>query len=228
MQRCAPLGRQADMRRAFIVTLGLCLSACGSGSAGPHGPSGPSTRKVEPLTTASAKKLPGPTLAPAPVKTLPWIGTVVEPNTRSPFIHTLDASGLGNAPPCRLADLLVAATFGGAGGTEYASIRVRNETTRPCFVQGSPYVGFLDGHQRTLAAYVPRQGATDPRVVLLPTSWGELGLTAIGADHCGGPDNDARAGVTAGAIAFGFDADHVRIVRSDEDLPNPTEARRRS
>lgn len=206
------------MRRGLILSLALFVSACRVGTATPH--AAPDTNGT--ATTTTPRKLPSETLAPAPIRTLPWISTVVEPNTRSPFVHTLDASRVADARECTLANLLVTASFGGAGGTEYAGIRVRNTATHPCFVQGSPYVAFLDMRQRTLAAYVPHRTATDPRVVLLPSSWAALGLTSIGADHCGGPSNDARAGITTGAIAFGLDAASTRVVRSDEDQPSPS------
>ncbi len=215
------LRRQADMRRALILGLGLLASACGGATAGHSSSTATSVTTVTAAKATVPKFLPSTTLAPAPVRTLPWISTVVEPNTRSPFIHTLDASGVPDARKCTLADLLLTASFGGAGGTEYASIRVRNEAAQPCFVQGSPYVAFLDIHNRILATYVPHRKATDPSVVLIPSSWAELGLTTIGADHCGPLNNDAHVGITTGAIAFGFDAADTRIVRSDEDQASP-------
>jgi hypothetical protein len=156
----------------------------------------------------------------APVRTLPWVGTIVAPNTRDPFIHTLDATGVHNAPRCTLGELFVRATFGGAGGTEYAGIKVRNQAAHPCFVQGSPYIRFLDTHERVLGGYTPQRRATDPRVVLVPSSWAAVGLTAIGPDHCGGPNGDAQAGITTAAILFGLDATETRVVRSDGDQPH--------
>jgi hypothetical protein len=215
VQRFDGLRRQADMRRCLILSLALAAAACsGGGNTTLH--STPAANTTAATTTTSSKP-PSSTLAPAPIRTLPWIGTVVEPNTRSPFVHTLNVGRDADAPECTLENLLVTASFGGAGGTEYADIRVRNRAVHPCFVQGSPYVAFLDTRLRTLAAYVPHRTATDPRVVLLPSSWAALGLTSIGADRCGGPSNDAQAGITTGAIAFGFDATNTRVVRSDED-----------
>lgn len=167
-------------------------------------------------TTSVAGKTTSST-ASAPVRTLPWISTVIEPNTRANFVHTLDASGVHDAPSCTLGDLLVTLTINGAGGADYAGIDVRNETTHPCSVEGSPYVGILDTAGRTLAEYRPYRAATDKPVVLVQSSWASVGLTEIGADRCGGPSNDAQAGTTAAAIAFGITAGNTRVVRPTPD-----------
>jgi hypothetical protein len=134
------------------------------------------------------------------------------------FRHTLDASGVQNAPGCTLDDLLVTADFGGAMGTLYATIDARNRTGHPCYVQGSPYVGFLDGAGRNLASFAPHLSASDPRVVLVPTSWARLGLTPVGTDNCRGPTGTAPPpGPPTSAIRFGLDSTSTRLVR----VPDP-------
>lgn len=174
---------------------------------------------VAPPSTSTEAPPRSTVFTAAPVRTLPWVSTMVEPNTRDPFIHTLDAAGVHDAPRCTLDDLFVRATFGGAGGTEYAGIKVRNRAAHPCFVQGSPNIRFLDTRGRDLGGYAPQLRTTDLQVVLVPSSWAAVGLTPIGPDHCGGPNNDAQAGITTAAILFGLDAAEARVVRSDGDQP---------
>jgi hypothetical protein len=205
---------------AIAATTSIALVAA-SHASDRHGTSRPgiSVAATAPTMTTPTKATSTTTATSAPTRTLPWIGTVVEPNTRDAYIHTVDATGVHNAPHCTLADLTVTASFGGAGGAEYAGIHVRNKAAHPCFVQGSPYVGILDERGRDLGSYPPHQSATDARVVLVPSSWAAVGITTIGADHCGGPDNDAQVGTTAASIAFGLDARETRVVRSDADQP---------
>ena len=106
------------------------------------------------------------------------------------------------------------AEFGAAGGSLYATIDVRNRTAHSCYVQGSPYVGFLDSAGQSLAAYIPHLGASDPRVVLVPTSWARLGLTPVGADNCRGPTGTAPSpGPPTTAIRFGLDSTSTHVVR---------------
>jgi hypothetical protein len=204
---------------SVAATIGIVLVAASHASER-HENSRPG---ISVAATAPSSTRPTTTTPPtstgtsAPTRTLPWIGTVVEPNTRDAYRHTLDATGVHDAPRCALGDLTVTASFGGAGGAEYAGIRVRNRAEHSCFVQGSPYVGLLDVRGRDLGSYPPHQSATDAHVVLLPSSWAELGSTTIGADHCGGPNNDAQVGTTAAAIAFGLEAAETRVVRSDAD-----------
>jgi hypothetical protein len=179
---------------------------------------GPSTSTTDNTTpNKTTPTYPTPTVEPSRV--MPWISTIVEPNTRYMFRHTLDASGVHNAPNCALDDLLATAELNGAGGTLYAGIDVRNRTRHPCYVQGSPYVGFLDG-ATSLAAYSPHLGASDPRVVLLPTSWARLGLTPVGTDNCGATNgNVLPQSPPITAIRFGLDSTSTRVVR----VPRPGE-----
>jgi hypothetical protein len=203
---------------AAIIGVGLVATSRASDS---HrvSTSGLSTATSTAPPSPPQTKAPPTTTIPGPVRTLPWISTVVEPNTRDTFVHTLDATGVRNAPTCSLSDLLVTANLGGAGGAEYAAIKVRNHATHPCIVQGSPLVSFLDITGRSLGGYAPNQGTTDPKIVLLPGSWAAVGLTPVGADHCGGPNNDTYGGTTAAAIAFGIDTSATRIVRAGGDPP---------
>jgi hypothetical protein len=171
----------------------------------------------EPSTSAPAKGVlptkPTPTSGPVvPTSVLPWINKVVEPNTRDAFAHTLDASGVRGAPKCGLGDLNATLSFGGAGGTMYAGIKVRNVSPNACYVEGSPYVGFLDNAGRTAAAYSPGNRATDARIVLVPGSWARVGLTSVGPDFCE-PGNSDPPDSAIVAVAFGIDANETRTVR---------------
>jgi hypothetical protein len=130
------------------------------------------------------------------------------------FRHTLDASGVRDAPACTLDQLLVTADFGGAGGSLYAGIDVRNVSRSPCWVRGSPYVGFLDAAGRSLAAYAAHLSASDPRVVLVRGSWARLGLTPVGPDNCEAVGHySPTPSSTTVAIQFGFDSTSTRVVR---------------
>ena len=220
--RGAPTYGSPRRSQVWVVALFVAATACSGGGRSSSAATTIGTRGAAETTTAPTSLLNTDETAPtipraAPIRTLPWISTVVEPNTRDTFAHTLAATGVHGAPLCTLGDLLVTATFGGAGGTEYAGIRVRNQSTHPCVVRGSPYVGILDSAGRSLGAYTPHQSTADPAVVLVPTSWAMVGLTSLGPDHCGGPTNDARAGSTAAAIAFGIDASETRGVRAGGD-----------
>ena len=93
--------------------------------------------------------------------------------------------------------------------------RLRRDTSTkprisPCSVHGSPYVEFLDSAGHVLGEYSAHAAATDPVVVLIPRSWAAVGLTPVGADHCGGPNNHERAGTTVAAITFGLFAGETR------------------
>jgi hypothetical protein len=191
----------------FAIVIGVIVS---TRSSGPERviTSGPSTSAAETTTVP-------------PTRVIPWISTEVEPDTRDTFAHTLDATGVHNAALCTLNDLFVTAIFGGAGGMESAGIKVRNQTTHACTVQGSPYVRFLDTAGRDVGEYTPARVATDAPIVLLPTSWAAVGFTPIGSDHCGGPNNDSYFGTTAAAIAFGIDPTATRVVHATGDQPRP-------
>ena len=189
----------------LLVTAGC--SAKGTATPAPATTSIPSTTVVPTSTTV------------VPARTMPWISTQVELNSRDQFAHTLDARGIDNAPACTLDQLLVTATLGGAGGAEYAGIKVRNVAAAACAVQGSPLVQFLDGAQRNLGGDAPNRAPTDARIVLVEGSWAAVGLTPVGADHCGGPDNDAFTGTTVAAIVFGVDASATRVVPTGGDPP---------
>jgi Protein of unknown function (DUF4232) len=224
-------GAQRRRRRSRVARSGVAIAGLaaliGVGLVATSRASDSHRVSTSGLSTATSTAPPSPpptkgtptTTIPGPVRTLPWIGTVVEPNTRDTFAHTLDATGVRNAPTCTLGDLFVTAILGGAGGAEYAAIKVRNIATHPCIVQGSPVVRFLDGTGRSLGGYAPNRSVIDAKIVLLPGSWAAVGLTPVGADHCGGPNNDTYGGTTAAAIAFGIDASATRIVRAGGDPP---------
>jgi hypothetical protein len=172
----------------------------------------------EPSTSGPAKGVsptnPTPTSHPiVPTRVLPWINKVVEPNTRDAFVHTLDASGVRGAPRCTLGDLDATLNFGGAGGAMYAGIKVRNVSPNACYVEGSPYVGFLDGAGHTAAAYSPGRRSSDAQIVLVPGSWARVGLTVVGPDSCGPGNGDLPPSANVTAIAFGIDANETRTVR---------------
>ncbi len=77
-----------------------------------------------------------------------------------------------------------------------------------------PYVGFLDSAGRSLAAYIPHLSASNPRVVLVPTSWAQLGLTSVGTDNCRGPNGTAPPpGPPTTALRFGLDSTSTQLVR---------------
>jgi hypothetical protein len=203
-------------RACALVALSLVVAACGGAAHGARRPSAAASTSGRSATTSSTTSS-APTASstnPPPTQTLPWIDIAVEPNMRYMFRHTLDASGVHNAPVCTLDELGVTAGFGGAMGMLYAGIDVRNRTRQPCYVEGSPYVGFLDGAGRSLAAYSPHLSASDPRVVLLPTSWARLGLTPVGTDNCRGSSGTAPApGPPTTAIRFGLDSTSTRVLR---------------
>ena len=100
-------------------------------------------------------------------------------------------TALTTAPPCLLDDLAVDLSVGGAMGTLYATVSVRNSSAVPCSVRGAVDVELLDGSGSVVqstdpALLTPAAVDAAPDVVLVPDSSSFSWLGAVSSSVCGG------------------------------------------
>ena len=122
-----------------------------------------------------------------PPQRLDFLSQPAAPNERVVFAHTLPTT-LTTADPCTIDHLDVVPGQGGAMGTEYGGVSVRNTGAVPCAVAGVPDIGLLDDAgvvvQSTDPALLARSGA--PQVVLEHDSWASALMGPIASNVCGG------------------------------------------
>ena len=122
-----------------------------------------------------------------PPQRLDFLDQPAAPHQRVFFAATLPSS-LTTADPCTIDNLAVVPEQGGAMGTEYGVVSVRNTGAVPCAVAGVPDIGLLDDAgavvQSTDPALLARSGA--PQVVLEHDSWASALMGPIASNVCGG------------------------------------------
>jgi hypothetical protein len=155
--RSGAVGRRAGWTAA-VVACGALLAGCGAGSGWP-GAAGPAQGQDEvAAATPAAAELPEKPVADGsdvPGGAAPAGGPVAEGAERC---HTSELGGS-----------LVADPAGGAAGSTYATLVLRNDSGRTCVVRGFPglsYVGGDDGAQVGPAAAM--QGGHGDPVQLAP------------------------------------------------------------
>jgi hypothetical protein len=125
-----------------------------------------------------------------PPQRIDFLDQPAAPNERVFFAQTLPTT-LTTADPCSIDNLDAVPEQGGAMGTQYGVVSVRNTTAQACEISGVPDVAFLDAAgnvvQSTDPALLGQPGA-EP-IVLEPDSWADAPLGPIASNVCGGNES---------------------------------------
>ena len=135
-----------------------------------------------------------------PPQRLDFLDQPAAPHQRVEFAETLPTT-LTTAAPCALADLDIVPTAGGAGGTMYGGLYVRNKSDQPCEVSGVPNVALVGDAGEVVSSNEARldQSGTDS-VVLEPDSWALATLGPIASNVCGGSQSSTLRLTTSGGV----------------------------
>jgi hypothetical protein len=208
----AAIGRRVRRRRlgaatTALLAVGVTVTIIVALAAGDHTASRIDVGVDTPDVTTSAPEVPS--TAPSPTKTLPWIATALEPNTRDTWAHFIDPGTTREAPGCGLQALLVRANVGGAGGTQYLGVRVQNRSRSACTLVGAPYAGLLDTQGHTIGRLLPDPAAART-LILVPMSWATVSGIALSKSTCGN---------NVAAVAFGLNAGETVTVSTSGTPP---------
>lgn len=125
-----------------------------------------------------------------PPQRLDFLNQPAAPHERVVFAQTLP-SNLTIADPCTIDNLDVVPIQGGALGTEYGVVNVRNTGDLPCAVAGVPDIGLLDDAGTVVQSTDPARRAPSgaPQVVLEHDSWASALMGPIASNVCGGNES---------------------------------------
>lgn len=157
-----------------------------------------------------------------PPQRLDFLNQPLAPNERVAYAETKPTT-LTSAQPCTLDQLKLEPGSGGAMGTVYGTLYVRNQSDSPCSITGVPDVGLLDDAGNVVQSTDPSTlGTTGDTLILEHDSWVMSELGPIASNVCGG-NQSSQFRFTLAGVSTTVPFANGGPVQPDGCTPPPTD-----